>query len=103
MIKGKKINSRWAGHAGIDLAIGLQDAHSIGFTANTDQHLIGVGYQVCSAMATGNTASDIAEIIFLNTDWTVTLQDAALFTLTAITDLCPQQGVNAARHGQALL
>jgi hypothetical protein len=81
----------------------LQDAHSIGFTANSDQHLIGVGYQVCSAMAAGNTASDIAEIIYINTDWTVSLQDAQLFTLTAITDLCPQQGLNAVRRGQALL
>ena len=80
----------------------LQDARSIGFI-NPDQLLIGIGYQVCSALAAGNSGSDIAETIYLSTDWTVSLQDAQLFTLAAVNNLCPQQAVDAARNARPLI
>ncbi len=93
-----------APHAQADTATDqfLDDAHSIGFI-NTDELLIGVGYQVCSALAAGNSAALIAETIYLNTDLSVTWLDAQLFTLAAIANLCPQQGLDAASEGRPIL
>ena len=79
----------WAPAAHADTDSFLNDVYNLGF-ANTPASLLKHGWAVCEALNTSN-GTQVAEYLYFNSDYTVSYTEAALFVLSAVSELCPHQ------------
>ena len=70
----------------------LDQVHGLGFySKNGDGALLASGYGVCTMISRpGVTGYDAARVIYNNTGYDVTADDAANFVIAAVEQLCPQ-------------
>lgn len=70
----------------------LDRIHSLGWynRATGDVGLLTQGNAVCRSLASGLDGNQVATIIYRNTGYDVTYDDAATFVVIAVEELCPQ-------------
>lgn len=96
--------------AGALLSAPTADADAAGFLTRLQSlgwyddrgsgHLVANGYLVCQMLGRGLNGVQVARDLYLNTDASVTENDAAQFVIISVEELCPQydrrnQGVAA--------
>lgn len=64
-------------------------------------HLVANGYLVCQMLGRGQTGVQVARNIYVNTDASVTEDDAAWFVIISVEELCPQYDHRTDNQGVA--
>jgi hypothetical protein len=96
----------WAACAAIGTGIAMQTAadsradsssfldtiHDLGWynRLHGDVGLLNQGYGVCRALDAGANGAQVASVIYANTGLDVSREDAAIFVVVAVENLCPQ-------------
>ncbi len=70
----------------------LDVIHDLGWynRAYGDVGLLNQGYAVCRALDSGANGAQVAGVIYANTGLDVSREDAAIFVIVAVENLCPQ-------------
>jgi len=67
----------------------IHDVHSIGIYGPPGD-LYTIGYAICGSFDNGANGVDVAEYIYLNTNETISVDDAVALVIVATEDLCPR-------------
>lgn len=89
---GAAIAALTAAPAKADTGSFLDAVHDLGWynRATGDVGLLTQGYAVCNALADGYSGPQVARQVYRATDWSVDMDDAAMFVIVAVTNLCPE-------------
>lgn len=89
---GAAIAALTAAPAKADSASFLAVVHAMGWYSSAgDADLLDAGYAACSLLSIpGNDGNDVAAAIYRNTGWDVDIDDARLFVIAAVENLCPE-------------
>jgi hypothetical protein len=89
---GTGIAIQTAPDSGADSSSFLDVIHDLGWynRAYGDVGLLNQGYAVCRALDAGYNGAQVAGVIYANTGLDVSREDAAIFVIVAVENLCPQ-------------
>ena len=70
----------------------LDTVHGLGWynRISGDVGLLNQGYAVCRALDNGHNGAQVADVIYENTGLDVSYEEAAVFVIVAVENLCPQ-------------
>lgn len=91
-VLGTTIAAATAPDAAADSSSFLDTIHDLGWynRAYGDVGLLNQGYAVCRALDNGYNGAQVASVIYANTGLDVSREDAAIFVVVAVENLCPQ-------------
>jgi hypothetical protein len=91
-VLGTGIAAFTAPDAAADSSSFLDTVHDLGWynRASGDVGLLNQGYAVCRALDAGYNGAQVASVIYENTGLDVSREDAAVFVIVAVENLCPQ-------------
>lgn len=78
--------------AAADSSSFLDTVHDLGWynRISGDVGLLNQGYGVCRALSKGYNGAQVAGVIYENTGLDVSREDASIFVIVAVENLCPQ-------------